>query len=201
MADNSYAQLESLDVGQPIWDQFFTVAPLVLVGSMEENGEPDFAPKHMAFPMGLENYFGFVCTPHHGTYRNVERTGCFTVSYPRPSDIAMTSLTAAPRCDDDKPIVGVLDTFEAREIEGRFVDRAYLYLECELMQIVEGFGRFSLIAGRVLAAHVHRDALRGNDRDDAEILLDAPQLAYLSPGRLAVIGKTEGFPFPIGMKR
>lgn len=201
MGDDSYTQLESLDVSQPIWDQFFTVAPLVLIGSTEETGKPDFAPKHMAFPIGLENYFGFVCTPRHRTYRNIERTRCFTVSYPRPSDVAITSLTAAPRCDDEKPIVGVLDTFEARKIDGLFVEHAYLYLECELMQFVEGFGSFSLIAGRVLAAYVHRDALRGTDRDDAEILLDAPQLAYLSPGRLAVIGRTEGFPFPIGMKR
>jgi flavin reductase (DIM6/NTAB) family NADH-FMN oxidoreductase RutF len=201
MANGSNTQLQSLDVSQPIWDQFFTVAPLVLIGSMDEGGKPDFAPKHMAFPIGLENYFGFVCTPSHRTYRNIERASCFTVSYPRPSDVAMTSLTASPRCDDSKPVIGLLETFPAREIEGLFAEHAYLYLECELMQIVEGFGSFSLIAGEIVAAHVHPDALRGSDRDDAELLVDAPQLAYLSPGRLAVIGKTEGFPFPIGMKR
>ena len=201
MADDSYTQLESLDVSRPIWEQFFTVAPLVLVGTMEENGDPDFAPKHMAFPLGLENHFGFVCTPHHRTFGNVQRTECFTVSYPRPSDLTMTSLTAAPRCEDSKPIVGLLETFPARHIDGLFVEGAYLYLECELTQIVGGFGNYSLIAGRVVAAHVHLDALRGTDKDDAELLLDAPQLAYLFPGRLAVIDKTEGFPFPAGMNR
>jgi flavin reductase (DIM6/NTAB) family NADH-FMN oxidoreductase RutF len=201
MADESYAKLQSLNIDQPIWDQFFTVAPLVLIGTIEESGKPDFAPKHMASPLGLDNYFGFVCTPNHATYRNIERTGCFTVSYPRPSDVAITSLSAAPRCDDEKPIIDVLDTFEAREIYGRFVERAYIYLECELMRIVDDFGGYSLIAGQIVAAYVHQDALRGSDRDDAEILLDAPQLAYLSPGRLAIIEKTEGFPFAIGMKR
>jgi flavin reductase (DIM6/NTAB) family NADH-FMN oxidoreductase RutF len=201
MTNDNYSQLETLDVGQPIWEQFFTVSPLVLIGTMEENGDPDFAPKHMAFPIGLENYFGFVCTPHHRTHRNVERTKNFTVSYPRPSDLVMTSLTAAPRCEDNKPIVGLLDTFPARRIEGKFVEHAYLYLECERTRIVEGFGDYSLIAGQVVAAHVHPDALRGADRDDGELLLNAPQLAYLFPGRFAVIDKTEGFPFPAGMHR
>jgi flavin reductase (DIM6/NTAB) family NADH-FMN oxidoreductase RutF len=201
MADDSYSQLQSLDVSQPIWEQFFTVAPLVLIGTMEEDGDPDFAPKHMAFPMGLENYFGFVCTPRHRTFGNVQRTRCFTVSYPRPTDVAMTSLTAAPRCDDDKPIVGLLQTFPARHIEGLFVEGSYLCLECEVTQIVDGFGDYSLIAGQVVAAHVDLAALRGTDKDDAELLLESPLLAYLYPGRLAVLGKTEGFPFPAGMNR
>jgi flavin reductase (DIM6/NTAB) family NADH-FMN oxidoreductase RutF len=201
MAQEDYANLETLDCDAPIWEQFFTVAPLVLIGSLEENGDVDFAPKHMAFPLGLENFFGFVCTPRHNTYGNVQRTGCFTVSYPRPSGLAVASLTAAPRCDDRKPVIDVLDTFEAKRIAGRFVRDAHLYLECELDRIVGGFGEYGLIAGRVVAAHVHHAALRSTDRDDAEVVLDSPHLAYLHPTRLAVIGKTDGFPFPAGMKR
>lgn len=201
MANDDYARLETLDVSEPIWDQFYTVAPLVLVGSMDESGEADFAPKHMAFPMGLENYFGFVCTPRHRTFSNVQRTGCFTVNYPRPSDLTLTSLTAAPRCDDSKPVVGMLNTFPTKRVDGLLIENAYLYLECELAQIVEGFGSYCLIAGNVVAAHVHHDVLRSTDRDDAELLLESPQLAYLHPSRLAVIDKTEGFPFPAGMKR
>ena len=94
-----YAALEALDVASPIWDRFFTIAPLVLVGTVEEDGSADFAPKHMAFPLGWANYFGFVCTPRHNTYGNAKRTGAFTVTYPKPADLVMTSLTAAPRCD------------------------------------------------------------------------------------------------------
>ncbi len=84
MTNDSYSQLETLDVGQPIWEQFFTVSPLVLIGTMEETGDPDFAPKHMAFQIGLQNYFGFVCTPPHRTYLNLDSTKNFTLSYPRP---------------------------------------------------------------------------------------------------------------------
>lgn len=196
-----YAALETLDVESPIWDRFFTVAPLVLVGTLEEDGSADFAPKHMAFPLGWENYFGFVCTPRHGTYSNAKRTDAFTVTYPKPADIVMTSLTAAPRCDDAKPIINLTDTFAAQRIDGRFLSSGYLFLECELVQIVDGFGVNSFIAGRVVAAHAQPEAVRRTDRDDAEILLDVPQLAYLYPGRFAIIDKTEAFPFPAGMQR
>lgn len=196
-----YAVLETLDVGQPIWERCFTIAPLVLVGTLEVDGGPDFAPKHMAFPLGWDNYFGFVCTPRHSTYRNVQRTGVFTVTYPRPADIVMTSLAASPRCDDSKPILSLADTFPARRVDGLLLASGYLFLECELMRIVDGFGANSLIAGRVVGAHAHPDALRRADRDDAEILMDVPQLAYLYPGRFAVIDRTEAFPFPDGMQR
>jgi hypothetical protein len=42
--------------------------------------------------------------------------------------------------------------------------------------------------------------LRSSDRDDAEILLQVPQFAYLYPGRFAVIDATQAFPFPAGLR-
>ena len=200
MSDDRYADLETLDLEYPVWDHCFTVAPLVLVGTIDPEGTPDLAPKHMAFPLGWDNYFGFVCAPSHATFRNVERTRCFTVTYPRHTDVVATSLTAAPRCEDTKPIVGLLDTFPATEVEGVFVRNGYLFLECALERIIEGFGRNALIAGRIVAAHVDPAALRSSDRDDAEILLEVPLLAYLDPGRFAVIDATQAFPFPAGMR-
>ena len=76
-----------LPLSAPIWDAFFTVAPLVLVGTREEDGSHDLAPKHMAMPLGWQNHFGFVCHPSHATQRNAERTGAFTVSFPRPASV------------------------------------------------------------------------------------------------------------------
>ena len=48
--------LVELDVRQPVWDRFFWVAPLVLVGNMEADGRHDLAPKHLDFPMGWVYY-------------------------------------------------------------------------------------------------------------------------------------------------
>ena len=70
--------------------------PLVIVGTVEPDGGPDLAPKHMAGPVSWDNLFGFICCDRHATYRNAVRTGAFTVSCPTPDQIVATSLTSAP---------------------------------------------------------------------------------------------------------
>lgn len=47
-----------LDTAQPIWERFYWVAPLVLVGTMEAKGGHDLAPKPMAQPLGWNNSDG-----------------------------------------------------------------------------------------------------------------------------------------------
>lgn len=195
-------QIETLDVTAPIWSRFFTVAPLVLVGTRDNDGEYNQAPKHMAIPMGWDNYFGFVCTPGHTTYHNVKRERVFTVTYPRPTQVVLTSLAAAPRCDDDsKPSLVALPSLAATEIDGQFVRDGYLFLECEFKQVLDGFGVNSLIIGRIVAAHVHKDAMRASDRDDGELIENAPLLVYLEPARFARVEQSFAFPFPSGYQR
>ena len=195
-------RLVTLDTDHPVWDRFFTVAPLVLVGTREEDGGDDFAPKHRAPPMGWENYFGFVCTPRHGTYRNIERDGIFTVTFPKPSQIVVSSLAAAPRCGDDiKPSIRALPRFAASQVEASFVRDGYVFLECRLERMLDGFGVNSLIIGRIVAAHVDQGALRASERDDAELIHGNPLLAYLSPGRFAEVKDTFSFPFPADFRK
>ncbi len=194
--------LVSLPVDQPIWERFFTVYPLVLVGTREADGSYDFAPKHMAMPMGWANYFGFVCTPRHSTYHNIKRDGVFTVSYPRATQVVLTSIAATPRCGGgEKPNLSVLPTMPAHEIDGLFVRDGSLFLECRLHEIFDGFEHNSLITGTVVAAHVHEDALRESERDDNELFRESPLLAYLYPGRFATIRESYSFPFPAGFRR
>ncbi len=89
MTADPYAELVSLGTHHPIWDRFFWVAPLVVIGTREVSGEFDLAPKHMVCPLGWQNYFSFVCTPKHATYRNAQREKAFTVSYPRPDQVVI----------------------------------------------------------------------------------------------------------------
>jgi flavin reductase (DIM6/NTAB) family NADH-FMN oxidoreductase RutF len=103
-------RLVDIDTSEPVWERFFTVAPLVLIGTTDEDGAIDMAPKHMVTPMGWQNYFGFVCTPSHRTCSNIERSGEFTVSYPKPSQVLYTSLAASPRIEGAKPILNYFDT-------------------------------------------------------------------------------------------
>lgn len=202
MREHIRGGLVTLPQDPPVWERVFTVNPLVVVGTREEGGGYDLAPKHMAIPMGWENYFGFVCTPRHRTYHNARREGVFTVSYPRPTQVVLASLAAAPReSDGSKLAAHTLPTFPATEIDGLFIEDAYLFLECALDRIADDFGENSLIVGRILAAHVREDYLRASERDDQDLIHGSPLVAYLSPGRYAPVGESYSFPFPAGFMR
>jgi flavin reductase (DIM6/NTAB) family NADH-FMN oxidoreductase RutF len=202
MRDHVRRDLVTLQSDRPIWDRIFTVNPLVVVGTKAEGGGYDLAPKHMAIPMGWENYFGFVCTPRHRTYHNARREGAFTVSYPRPTQVVLASLAASPReSDGSKLAADALQTFPASEVDGIFLEDAYLFLECALDRIADDFGENSLIVGRIVAAHARENYLRASESDDQDLIHDSPLLTYLSPGRYASIGESYSFPFPVGFMR
>jgi flavin reductase (DIM6/NTAB) family NADH-FMN oxidoreductase RutF len=153
-------------------------------------------------PLGWDNYYCFVCSPDHSTYHNIRRHGAFTVSYPPPSDVLLASLAAGPRCQDHcKPSLLALPTFPARAVEGVLVRGAYLFLECTLHAVLDGFGPNSLIIGTVVAASAHEDSLRDEQRDEGEQIYQLPLLAYLSPGRFAEVRQSTAFPFPKGFSR
>jgi len=195
-------EIVELDASKPIWDRCFMVAPLVLVGTRDEDGSLDLAPKHMAFPMGWQNYFGFVCSPRHHTHSNIERTGEFTVSYTKPSQVLYASLAASPRhAGGAKTVLLGFPTFPAKKIDGEFIEDAYLFLECKLHKTIDGFGDNCLITGEVVAAYAHPDYIRSSELDDQELIHAAPLMAYLPPGRFATIKRSNAFPFPAHMKR
>jgi flavin reductase (DIM6/NTAB) family NADH-FMN oxidoreductase RutF len=184
-----------------LWDRVFTVAPLVIVGSKDTDGTYDLAPKHMAMPLGWQRRYGFVCTPRHRTYRNVERHGVFTVSFPRSFQIVQAALAASGRePDGTKPALAALPTFPAREVDGVLVHDCYAFLECELDRFVD-LDDASLVIGRIVAASAAEEAIRDPDLDDAELLRRVSPLAYLSPARFAAIDDSRSFPFPASFSR
>lgn len=180
----------------------FTVAPLVVIGTKE--GESyNLAPKHMAMPLGRENYFGFICTPDHTTWHNVLNEKVFTVSFPKPDQVVLASLAASPRCGDslsDKPILDSLPHFMSSKVDAPFLEYSYLYLECELVKVVEGFGEFGLIAGKITGAYVDEGSKIWSEGDSGALLHEHPLLAYIAYGRFAMIKDTYEFPFPRGFE-
>ncbi len=191
-----------LHSGEFIWDHFFTVAPLVVIGT-KEGDSYDLAPKHMAMPLGHDNYFGFICTPRHITYHNVKREKGFTVSFPKPDQVTLASLAASPRCEEEgnqKLILNNLPTFRAEQIDALFLEDSYLFLECEHMQTIDGFGQHSLICGKILDTYVDEKYLRVSEQDEQDMIINAPLLAYLAYGRFAEIKQSLAFPFPKDFK-
>ncbi len=200
--DTTDRTCESLDVDQPIWDRFFQVAPLYVVGTRDASGQYNLAPKHLVMPLSWENYIGFVCAPTHATYRNVVRDRAFSMTCVRPSQIVMAGLAATPRSDDDvKASLLALPTFKADRVDALFLRDGLVFLECVLHEIRDGYGSNSLIAGRIVRAQVDRAALRQSEVDDAEIVHNAPLLVYLAPGRYQAIDESLAFPFPRGYAR
>ena len=185
----------SLPLDRPIWDRFFAVAPLVLVGTKEDE-RYDLAPKHMAMPLGWDDYYAFVCTPRHATYRNVSRYGEFTVSFPRAAQIVEVSLAASGRYENAKPALAALPTFPAHVVDGVLVEGCALWLECALDRIVEGFGDAGLVVGRVVAASAPEETLRSEETDDADLIHRNGLLAYLAPGRFADVRDSRSLPYP-----
>lgn len=201
MESNPYANLHTLPVSS-VWQNVLTVAPLVVIGSRDPDGNDNMAPKHMAMRFSWSDHYGFVCTRQHRTYQNVAETEMFTVSYPRPSQALMTSLAAGQRGDDDvKPALAALPTIPAQCVEGAFLEDAYLFLECRLEKIVDDLAENSLIIGRIVAAHVSADSLINAQRSANDMLADAPLLAYLDWGHFARIERSAPFPFLSDFKR
>jgi flavin reductase (DIM6/NTAB) family NADH-FMN oxidoreductase RutF len=197
--ENGYYKL---DVSNPVWEQIFTVAPLVVVGT-KEGDTYDLAPKHLAIPIGFDNYFGFVCTPKHKTYHNVKNTKEFSVSFPLPNQVVLASLSASPRCEENsgtKPIIDILPTLKASTIDALFLAESYLFLECKLFKIIDGFNENSIITGTIVAAYCHKDYLKVSEKDQQQQLKENPILAYIAQGRFASITETYNFPFPKDFK-
>lgn len=192
-----------LDTSFPIWNQVFTVAPLVVIGT-KEGDDYDLAPKHMVTPVSFGNYFGFVCTPKHSTYKNIKETGYFTVSYPMPDQVILASLSASPRCDNStksKPIIEGLPTIKATFCDALMVADSYLFLECELYKIIEGFDQNCLITGKIVRAVANKNYVRISELDEQQQIKNNPLLAYIAYGRFAKIEQTYNFPFPKDFKR
>jgi flavin reductase (DIM6/NTAB) family NADH-FMN oxidoreductase RutF len=191
-ATTTPAHYVPLDLTGSMWDEFSTVAPLVLVGTIEADGSPDIAPKHQAMPLGHGTLFGFVCRDDHATYRNAVATESFSVGYPSAEMVLQTSLAAAPRDSDGaKPTLEVLSLSPATVIDGVLVDGCPVQLECRLERIVDDLGASALLVGRVVAAYATQKAMA--DR--------VPLLAYVHPGRVAAVHETKGFPYHRGFHR
>lgn len=199
----SEQHITQLNVKQSLWDQVFTIAPLVVVGTRENKGY-DLAPKHMVSPIGFGPYFGFVCTPRHGTFRNIRETGEFTVSFPKPDQLVFTSLSASPRQESiskSDAIQETLPVVKALGMDAPLVDGSYLYLECRFYKLIEGFDDYAIITGEVVAAYADKEYARLSELDEQEQLQNNPLLAYVAPGRFARISQTYNFPFPKDFKR
>ncbi len=193
----------SLDIKESIWEHFYTVAPLVVIGTKEGHGF-DLAPKHMATPLGFSDFFGFVCTPRHNTYHNIKKNSRFSVSFVKPDQILLSSLAAMPRGavkDFPKEITNQIPTVLSDDGEAIFLRDSYVMLDCISHKIIDGFDDYSLITGKIQSARVHKNYIIVSDEGHQKQIYDHPLLAYIAPGRFASIRETLSYPYPKDFQR
>ena len=193
----------SLNVKESIWEHFYTVAPLVVIGTKENHGF-DLAPKHMATPLGFSDFFGFVCTPRHKTYHNIKEHSRFSVSFVKPDQVLLSSLAAMPRCavkDFPKEITDHIPTVSGEDGETIFLKDSYVMLDCSLHKIIDGFDDYSLITGKIERAMVHKNYKIVSDEGRQQQIYDHPLLAYIAQGRFASIKETLSYPYPKDFQR
>jgi flavin reductase (DIM6/NTAB) family NADH-FMN oxidoreductase RutF len=186
-----------------LWEHFYTVAPLVVIGTKEDEGF-DLAPKHMVTPVGFSNYFAFVCTPRHSTYQNIRREKRFSVSYVKPDQILLSSIAAIPRCsveDFPRDVIQHIPTMTSEDGQSIFVEDSYLCFDCDLHEIYDGFDDYSIITGTIRTAFVHKDYKIYSDQGQQGRIYDNPLLVYLAHGRFAEVRKTMAYPYPKDFQR
>lgn len=190
-----------LDLDGPLLDRVFRIAPLVVVGTVEEDGSSDLAPKHMTMPVG-PRHVAFVCTPDHATLRNAVRTGEFTMSWVPPDAVLLASLAAAPRAaDDSKPALAVVPTRPATTVTGVVLEDAPVAVECRLDRVVDGAGRWRIVVGEIVRAEAAEDAVLTEDEDPHDVLARSPVLAYLHPDHVVTVDRADRFPYHAGFRR
>lgn len=200
---NPFKDFISLNVKESIWEHFYTVAPLVVIGTKEDPGF-DLAPKHMATPLGFSDYFGFVCTPRHNTYHNIQKHSRFSVSFVIPDQVLISSLAAMPRCavkDFPKEITNQIPTITSQDGEAIFLSDSYVMFDCSLHKIIDGFDDYSLITGKIQQAMVHKNYKIVSDEGHQKQIYDHPLLAYIAQGRFARIKETLSYPYPKDFQR
>lgn len=190
-----------LDLDGPLLDRVFTVAPLVVVGTVEQDGAIDLAPKHMTTPVG-PRHVAFVCTPSHATLRNARRTASFTMSWLPADAVLAASLAAAPRAaDDSKPSLAAVPTRPATVVAGAVLRDAPLSVECRLDRVADATGRWRMVIGEIVHAEAAPEALLAADEDPHDVLARVPVLAYLQPDHVATIDRADRFPYHTGFRR
>jgi flavin reductase (DIM6/NTAB) family NADH-FMN oxidoreductase RutF len=180
----------------------FTVKPVILVTTLGPKGLPNVAPKTQNMDVGSqEQYFAFVCSPHHHTYQNVKANQEFVVNYPGPELIEKVSAAAQQAGDIDEITLAGLTSIPSVVVKPPRVKECYLHLECKLVRI-DDLEDSNLILGKIVARSADKEISfeRGNSNENIQLLSKRPLLAYVYPNHYARIKTAEKFIFPKNYK-
>ena len=103
--------------------------------------------------------------------------------------------------DYPRDVVQHIPTVSSEDGENIFVADSYLFLECDLHKIFDGFDDYSIITGTVEKAFVHKKYKIHSDQGQQGRIYENPLLVYVAQGRFAKVHETMAYPYPKDFER
>ncbi len=140
------------------WHPSVLPGPIVLVSTVDVQGEPNVAPKSWISMMAFRGpVLAFGCHRSHATARNAEQTGEFVVNF--PPEALVERIWAMPASHGMERIRrSGLSLLPARQVAPPLIGECKAHLECKL-EAVTRLGAELVVFGRIVAAAIDEDCL------------------------------------------
>jgi flavin reductase (DIM6/NTAB) family NADH-FMN oxidoreductase RutF len=156
------ATFRSMPLDKHAWHPSVLPGQVVLVSSVDADGEPNVAPKSWVSMVAFSGpILGFGCNVDHVTYHNVEATGIFVVNIPDRT-LATTIWGLADVHGTERIEASGLRLAPASVVTAPLVVDCRAHLECRLHHIDVYDGGEVFIFGTVVAADIDQSCLGGD---------------------------------------
>lgn len=175
----------SLAVDKRWWRPSPLLGQVVLVTSINEDGQSNVAPKSWISMMGFEpSMLALGCNLSHWTAKNILERHEFVVNV--PGDDLVEVVWRTHRMPHPRPVESIgLTSMAAQQVKAPLIAECRAHLECNYVRHV-AFDEEVVLFGRIVAASVDRGAI---DAEDAYSYLRS--FAFLEDGSYGVIEKSQ----------
>ncbi len=143
-------------VGKADWHPSVLPGPIVLISTVDAQGEPNIAPKSWISMMAFRGpVLAFGCHRSHATVRNAEEAGEFVVNF--PPEALVERIWAMPASHGAERIRrSGLTLLPARQVAPPLIEECKAHLECKL-ESVTSLGAEVVVFGKIVAAAIDED--------------------------------------------
>lgn len=166
------------------WGEFPLVTPIVIVTTVDREGNPNAAIKSWLMPAtNHPPLLIFSCRLGHHTAANIMENGEFVMNIPKNEIAAQARKTADPHPPGTDEIEGAeLTAIPSKRVKPPSIEECIAHLECALVGHMR-YGEDILFLGEVLHASVDKELWEASTERKSE-LLDDLMLAWCANGTL-----------------
>lgn len=166
------------------WKPSPLIGQIVLVTSLNQDGQSNVAPKSWVSMMAFEpSMLALGCNLEHWTAQNILRSHEYVINIPGEDlvEVVWQSHTMPhPRLVEDTGLTPI----PAQEVKAPRIEECKAHLECRLDQQLT-YGKEVIIIGKIVAASIDRQAIEAQDPYEYMRLI-----AFLEAGTYGVIEET-----------